>query len=93
MKCTFYDKSPREKVITIWGEDRCMITEVSNVKRNGRWVWECRHCKTSAPTPWKACEHIAEAWRFVQLRKAEEEARAADDAPIVPRRRFAPCPD
>lgn len=97
---TYYDKSPREKIVTIWDDDKRRIAEVSNAKKNGRWIWECSACRIHVETPWKGCAHIVGAWRFMKQRKIEQKKiweRMDKLYPAEPttrtRVRFAPCPD
>lgn len=93
MRFTFYDKSPREKVITIWGTNREILAEVLNLKKSGRWLWECRACRASD------CDHVMQAKSWLRQRRAEQEEiwRRMDAMypaePARPHVRFAPCPD
>lgn len=97
MRCmrmlTYYDKSPREKVITIWSDDRSRIAEVVNFKRDGRWLWECRACRS------ESCDHVRQARAWLRERKKQQEElwRRMDAMypaePARPHVKFAPCPD
>lgn len=90
MICTYYDKSQREKVVTIYADDRTRIADVVNIKKNGKWLWECRKCNASD------CDHVAQARRFVMERKREQKKRWEATAPVesvMPRKRFAPVGD
>lgn len=99
MVFTYRDGPRSSKTVTLYNDDRSVVGEVQNCKREGRWMWCCRICGAEALQAWKGCEHMAAAWRFIKQRRAEKEElwRRMDAMypaePAKPHVRFAPCPD
>jgi len=88
-------ESNRMTIVTLYDDvkSKNRIAEVRNYKRSGRWIWECRACRSSD------CDHVMQAKSWLRQRRAEQEAiwRRMDALypaePARPRVRFAPCTD
>lgn len=97
-KVSFYDKSRKEKVYTLWDASRA-VGEVRATRSRAGWSWKCSMCGAVSPNLWVGCEHMKKVGFFLRDRRIEAEDRARTlDAmyptePPTPRRRFAPCSD